>query len=60
MDNKAPLNKDRTNLADRGGTDRHARERRSGEGSESALANLKSIERDRQISKPEDDAGSTD
>ncbi len=53
--NKQPANKDRSNEADRSGTDRRAREGRSGEGSESALATLKSIERDRKRSKPADD-----
>ncbi len=53
--NKQPANKDRSNEADHSGTDRRAREGRSGEGSESALATLKSIERDRKRSKPADD-----
>lgn len=56
MDRKQPSNKDRTNDADRSGSDRRAREGRSGEGSESALATLKSIERDRKRSKPADDS----
>jgi hypothetical protein len=55
MDRKQPSNKDRANDADRSGSDRRAREGRSGEGSESALATLKSIERDRKRSKPADD-----
>ena len=52
MDRKQPVSKDRSNQADRGNTDRYARERRSGEGSDSALANWKSIERDREKSRP--------
>ena len=56
MDRKQPSNKDRTNEADRSGSDRRAREGRSGEGSESALATLKSIERDRKRTKPADDS----
>jgi hypothetical protein len=52
MDRKPPVSKDRSNQADRGNTDRYARERRSGEGSDSALANWKSIERDREKSRP--------
>jgi len=55
MDGKQPAHKDRSNHADRSGTDRRARER-TGEGSESALANLKNIERDRQRSRPDDDS----
>lgn len=55
MDRKQPTNKDRSNDADRAGTDRHARERRTGEGSESALATLKTIERDRARSRPAED-----
>ena len=58
MDRKQPTNKDRSNDADRSGTDRRARDRRTGEGSESALARLKNIERDRQRSQPEDNASS--
>jgi hypothetical protein len=53
MDRKQPANKDRSNDADDSGSDRRARERRSGEGSESALANLKNIERDRKRSRPD-------
>lgn len=56
MDRKQPSNKDRTNEADRSGSDRRARQGRSGEGSDSALATLKSIERDRKRSKPADDS----
>lgn len=57
MDRKQPpSNKERSNDADRSGTDRRAREGRSGEGSESALATLKSIERDRKRSRPADDS----
>ena len=55
MDRKQPSNKDRSNGADRTGTDRRGWERRTGEGSESALATLKNIERDRQKIKPNDD-----
>lgn len=58
MDRKQPANKDRSNEADRGASDRRARAARSGEGSESALATLKNIERDRERSKPKDDNGS--
>ncbi len=58
MDRKQPINKDRSNVADRSNTDRHARERRSGEGADSALANLKSIERDREQAKPSEDGSS--
>lgn len=55
MDRKQPNNKDRSNDADRTGSDRQLRERRSGEGAESALANLKHIEQDRNRSRPADD-----
>jgi hypothetical protein len=55
MDRKQASNKDRSNDADQSGTDRRARERRTGEGSESALATLKNIERDRQRNKPADE-----
>jgi hypothetical protein len=58
MDRKQPSNKDRSNDADRTGTDRRARERRSGEGSESALASLKHIERDRRRTQPPADTDS--
>jgi hypothetical protein len=58
MDRKQPANKNRSNDADDSGNDRRARERRSGEGSESALATLKNIERDRRRSKPDDDGNS--
>lgn len=47
MDRRQPANKERSNDADRSGTDRRLRERRSGEGSASALANLRKIEKDR-------------
>jgi hypothetical protein len=56
MDRKQPSHKDRSNEADRSGTNRRDREGRSGEGSESALATLKNIERDRKRSKPADDS----
>lgn len=52
MERRQPGNKDRSNQADRGNTPRQARERRSGEGSDSALAKWKSIERDREKSRP--------
>jgi hypothetical protein len=56
MDRKQqPPSKDRSNDADRGGTDRRIRVGRSGEGSASALATLQSIERDRKRSWPVDD-----
>jgi hypothetical protein len=59
MDRKQPSNKDRSNEADQTGADRRRREqRRSGEGSESALATLKHIERDRERIKPADDSSS--
>jgi hypothetical protein len=58
MDRPQPSNKDRSNDADRSGTDRRARERRTGEGSDSALATLKNIERDRQRNQPADEGGS--
>jgi hypothetical protein len=58
MDRKQPSNKDRSNDADQSGSDRRARERRTGEGSESALATLKNIERDRQRTKPADEGNS--
>jgi hypothetical protein len=50
-------NKDRSNEADRGATERRPRSSRSGEGSASALTTLKKIERDRERSKPKDDGG---
>jgi hypothetical protein len=56
MDRKPqPSNKERSNDADRSGTDRRGREGRSGEGSESALATLRSIERDRKRARPIED-----
>jgi len=55
---KQPANKDRSNDADRSGTDRRARDHRTGEGSDSALATLKNMERDRQRSRPDDDGSS--
>jgi hypothetical protein len=54
-----PSSKDRSNEADRGGTDRRARVGRSGEGSASALATLQSMERDRKRSWPEDDTSNS-
>lgn len=57
MDRKQPTNKERSNDADRTGTDRRSRERRSGEGADSALATLKNIEQDRQRSRPLEDDG---
>jgi hypothetical protein len=58
MDRKQPSNKNRSNDADRGGADRRRSERRTGEGSESALATLKSIQRDRERIRPADDSNS--
>jgi len=56
--------KERSNNADRAPAQRQAergaRERRSGEGSASALAKLKSIERDRQKNTPADEGGDRD
>lgn len=56
--------KERSNNADRAPAQRQgergSRERRSGEGSESALAKLKSIERDRQKNTPADEGGDRD
>lgn len=57
MDRKQPTNKERSNDADRTGSDRRLRDRRSGEGADSALATLKSIEQDRQRAKPREDDG---
>lgn len=59
MDRKQPTSNERSNDADRNGSERRGRTRgRSGEGSESALATLKHIERDRARSRPvEDDSG---
>jgi hypothetical protein len=54
MDRKQPTNKERSNDADRSGMDRRARDRRTGEGSQSALATMKNIERDRQRTKPDE------
>ena len=51
-------NKDRPNQADRLGTERRGGARRSGEGSESALASLRTMERDLAKSKPTDDDAS--
>ena len=48
---------DKSNAADRGASDR-GRERRTGEGSQSALANLKRIERDRERTRPADERSS--
>jgi hypothetical protein len=55
MDRKQSTHKERSNDADRSGTDRRPRERRTGEGSDSALATLKNIERDRQRTRPADE-----
>jgi hypothetical protein len=49
-------NDDQSNAADRNGSER-PRERRSGEGSDSALARLKKIERERQRARPSEDHG---
>jgi hypothetical protein len=57
MKNRASSsNDDRSNAGDTGARDR-AREHRSGEGSESALANLKKIENERRRSQPVDERG---
>jgi hypothetical protein len=56
MERKHFSDKERSNREDGGKTaGRPLRPRRSGEGSESALANLRSIERDRARSVPEDE-----
>ena len=55
MDRKQPTNKDRSNDADRTGADRRARDHRSGEGAESALAIWRNIERDRERARPVDE-----
>jgi hypothetical protein len=57
LDRKQPTYKERSNDADRSGTERSAREQRTGEGSDSALATLKHIERDRRRSWPADAGG---
>ena len=57
MDARQPTSKERSNDADRGGSDPRAREHRTGEGSDSALATLKHIERDRQRSRLTDQRG---
>ena len=58
-DRKQRPNKERSNQADSNEPERRTRERRSGEGSDSALANWKSIERDRKRLKP-GNSGSSD
>lgn len=58
MDSRNPSRQDdKSNAADRNGGE-GGRERRSGEGSESALANLKRIERDRERTRPAEERGS--
>jgi len=54
VDRKPPSNADRPNQVDLGDSDRNVRKRRSGEGSDSALASWKSIERERKRVKPRD------
>ena len=54
MDRKQPSDKERTN-SDRGGMERSRWEHRTGEGSDSALANLKTIQRHRERTRPVDD-----
>ena len=56
-DRKQPTGKERSNDADRSGSERRVREQRTGEGSDSALAKLKHIERDRQRSRVSDEGG---
>ena len=58
MDRTQPTSKDRSNDAGHGAGDRRASAARSGEGSASALATLKRIERDRERTMPKDDRGS--
>lgn len=55
MERKQPAPKDRANRDERGSVTRPIRPRRSGEGADSALANLKTIEQDRARSRPADD-----
>lgn len=56
MERKQSSDKERSNRDDGKNASRPLRPRRSGEGSESALANLKSIERDRARTVPADEA----
>jgi hypothetical protein len=58
--NRRPREDDKSNAADRRSGERGGN-RRSGEGAESALANLKRIERDRERTRPRDgdDSGSS-
>jgi hypothetical protein len=58
MDRKQPTSKEHSNDADHSGIERRARERRSGEGADSALASLKHIERNRARSLPAGDDNS--
>jgi len=57
---KQPAGKERPNDVDRTGGDRHERKGRTGEGSESALASLKRIERERARATPHREDGSGD
>lgn len=58
MERSSPSQQDdKSNAADRSGG-QAGRERRSGEGSASALANLKRIERDRERTRPAEDRSS--
>jgi hypothetical protein len=57
--NHRPREDEKSNAADRRNGD-PGRERRCGEGSESALANLKRIERDRERTRPAEDSPSGD
>ncbi|HKB55116.1 MAG TPA: hypothetical protein VKD22_14055 [Ramlibacter sp.] len=56
MERKKPAQKERSNRDDRNTTGGQGGPRRSGEGSASALANLRKIERERARSNPDDDA----
>lgn len=56
MDRKQPAPKDQSNREDHGTPARPLRPRSSGEGSASALDNLRRLERDRARSRPADEA----
>ncbi len=57
IERNQPPPKERSNDADRKTSDRSTtRERRTGEGAQSALLNLRNIERNRDRSKPADDS----
>ena len=58
MDRQQATGKGGSIDADRTGFDRRARDKRTGEGADSALATLRNIERDRQRSKPDDEGSS--